>query len=63
MNSAEKAKKIDGLMKHLRDDCDINICGSKEKKQLMQYGYYHGYKGYRFLNNEEIPFHFRIFRK
>lgn len=49
MNPAQKAKKIDGLMKHLRDDCNINIKGSKEKQQLVQYGYYHGYKGYRFF--------------
>ena len=61
MNSAEKAKKIDGLMKHLRDDCDINICGSKEKKQLMQYGYYHGYKGYRFFKQRGNPIPFQNF--
>ena len=58
MNSADKAKRIDGLMKHLRDDCGININGSKEKLQLTQYGYYHGYKGYRFYKKRGnvIPF-------
>lgn len=58
MNSADKAKRIDGLMKHLRDDCGINISGSKEKLQLTQYGYYHGYKGYRFYKKRGnvIPF-------
>ena len=47
MNSSEKAKRIDGLMKHLRSDYGININGSRKKLQLTQYGYYHGYKGYR----------------
>ena len=58
MNSSEKAKRIDGLMKHLRDDCGININGSKEKLQLTQYGYYHGYKGYRFYKQRSntIPY-------
>lgn len=49
MNSTDKAKRINSLMKHLRYDCNINIKGSKEKLQLTQYGYYHGYKGYRFI--------------
>ncbi len=58
MNSSEKAKRIDGLMKHLRSDCGININGSKEKLQLTQYGYYHGYKGYRFYKQRSnaIPY-------
>lgn len=54
----EKAQKVDGLMKHLRDDCGIAISGSEEKKKLMQYGYYHGYKGYRFYKKDTnlIPY-------
>lgn len=58
MNSMEKAKKIDGLMRHLRDDCGIDISGSQKKQQITQYGYYHGYKGYRFFkrSNNRIPF-------
>lgn len=54
----EKAKKIDGLMRHLRDDCGISISGSRDKQQLTQYGYYHGYKGYRFFNKStnRIPY-------
>ena len=50
MNPTDKAKTINGLMIHLRDDCGININGSKEKLQLTQYGYYHGYKGQRSFN-------------
>lgn len=58
MNTADKAKTINGLMIHLRDDCSININGSKEKLQLRQYGYYHGYKGYRFIKYRQntIPY-------
>lgn len=58
MNSTDKAKTINGLMIHLRDDCNININGSKEKLQLIQYGYYHGYKGYRFIKHRQntIPY-------
>lgn len=49
---------LNGLMRHLRNDCGINISGSKQKKQLESYGYYHGYKGYRFVkrNSNRIPF-------
>lgn len=50
-------KTIDGLMRHLRDN-NISISGSKEKRQLMNTGYFHGYKGYRFYNtsNNKLPF-------
>ena len=58
MNPAEKAKTINGLMIHLRDDCNIKINGSRDKLQLTQYGYYHGYKGYRFIKKRHntIPY-------
>lgn len=54
----ERAKRIDGLMRHLRDNCGIDISGGKKKRQLTQYGYYHGYKGYRFFkrSNNRIPY-------
>lgn len=42
---------INGLMRHLRNDCNIKINGSFQKQQLISYGYYHGYKGYRFVRN------------
>ena len=42
---------INGLMRHLRNDCNIQIHGSYQKRQLVSYGYYHGYKGYRFIKN------------
>lgn len=41
-------KNYDGLMRHLRAK-GISIGGSKQKRQLMNTGYFHGYKGYRFF--------------
>lgn len=54
----EKAKTINGLMRHLRDDCGITISGRNRKQQLAQYGFYHGYKGYRFFSHatNKIPY-------
>lgn len=45
-------------MRHLRNDCNISISGSYQKQQLVSYGYYHGYKGYRFVKNaaNQIPY-------
>lgn len=45
-------------MRHLRNNCHINISGSYQKQQLISYGYYHGYKGYRFYKNahNRIPY-------
>ena len=46
-----KVKSIDGLMKYLRDHHKIKISGSSQKRKLRNIGYYHGYKGYRFINS------------
>ena len=50
-------KKTDGLMRHLRSN-GITISGSTQKRQLMNCGYYHGYKGYRFFrqSSRRLPF-------
>lgn len=50
-------KKIDGLMRHLREN-GISISGSSQKRQLINTGYYHGYKGYRFFYqaSHKLPF-------
>ena len=50
-------KSIDGLMRHLRSS-GIAIEGSTQKRQLMNTGYVHGYKGYRFFKHSgnRIPF-------
>jgi len=44
-------------MRHLRDN-GISIGGSIQKRQLMNTGYFHGYKGYRFFNSpsRRLPF-------
>lgn len=41
-------KSTDALMRHLRNN-GIAISGSSQKRQLINTGYFHGYKGYRFL--------------
>ncbi len=43
-------KSIDSLMKHLRDQ-GISIGGSGQKRKLKNIGYYHGYKGLRFVGD------------
>ncbi|MEG0833789.1 MAG: Abi family protein, partial [Oscillospiraceae bacterium] len=50
-------KTTDGLMRHLRDN-GIEISGRDQKYQLMNTGYFHGYKGYRFFKDAQnrLPF-------
>ena len=50
-------KSTDALMRHLRDN-GIAISGSSQKQQLINSGYFHGYKGYRFFvsPSNRIPF-------
>lgn len=50
-------KTTDGLMRHLRDT-GIAISGSNQKRQLINTGYFHGYKGYRFFKSSscKLPF-------
>ena len=43
-------KSINGLMRYLRDVKGIEISGSTQKRRLMNMGYYHGYKGYRYIH-------------
>lgn len=52
----QKPKTINGLMKHLRAK-GIAIKNSKQKRQLTNQGYFHGYKGYRFFatSNTKLP--------
>lgn len=49
----QKPKTINGLMKHLRDN-GAKIKNSKQKIQLINQGYYHGYKGYRCFGIKHI---------
>lgn len=50
-------QSTNGLMRHLRSN-GIAISGSTQKKQLINTGYYHGYKGYRFFGtaSTRLPF-------
>lgn len=50
-------KSTDALMRHLRRN-GIAIKGPKQKRQLVNTGYFHGYKGYRFFRNAQkrLPF-------
>lgn len=48
-------KSTDALMRHLRNN-GIAISGSSQKRQLINTGYFHGYKGYRFLYHLVIDF-------
>lgn len=50
-------KSPDALMRHLRDN-GISISGSSQKQQLINTGYFHGYKGYRFFvsSSNRLPF-------
>lgn len=58
MMSNSHPKSTNGLMRYLRDKKGINISGPTQKRKLMNMGYYHGYKGYRYINNPntQIPY-------
>lgn len=45
-------KTLNSLMQHLREN-GISIAGSAQKRKLKNLGYYHGYKGYRFVRRSE----------
>ena len=45
----QNPKSINALMKYLRDEKGIKISGSVDKRKLRNMGYYHGYKGYRYI--------------
>lgn len=50
-------KTTDELMRHLQDS-GISISGDTQKRQLINTGYFHGYKGYRFFGSSQrrLPF-------
>lgn len=48
-----KGKNINGLMRHIRNCHGIEIKGSAQKKSLLNMGYYHGYKRFKFVKNKE----------
>lgn len=56
-------KSIDGLMRYLRDRKGIAIGGSNQKRKLRNMGYYHGYKGYRFIGKANNPVAYTDFKQ
>ncbi|WAA12265.1 Abi family protein [Fervidibacillus halotolerans] len=58
-----KVKSIDSLMKYLRDKHGIHISGSTHKRKLRNIGYYHGYKGYRFIKKPSKKINYTDFNQ
>lgn len=54
---------LNSLMKYLRDNHSIKICGGSQKKQLRNIGYYHGYKGYRYFNYPQNRILYKDFKE
>ena len=48
-----KPKSVNALMAHMRDEKNIEIKGSSQKRKLRNMGYFHGYKGYRYCNSPD----------
>ncbi|MCY1580864.1 Abi family protein [Staphylococcus pettenkoferi] len=57
----KRPKTTDGLMRHIRDNKGIQINGSKQKRELRNIGYFHGYKGYSFFQNKNNKLNFKNF--
>lgn len=49
----ESPKTIDSLMRYMRNEKGIAIGGSLQKRKLRNLGYYHGYKGYRYIRDPQ----------
>lgn len=56
-------KSINGLMKYLREHHQMKIAGSYDKKRLKNVGYYHGYKGYRYIRKPSNKINFNNFNE
>ena len=56
-------KSINGLMKYLREKHNIDINGSLDKQHLTSVGYYHGYKGYRYIKKPSNKLSFSNFNE
>ena len=56
-------KTIYSLMRYLRNTHNIQIQGSTQKKKLKNIGYYHGFKGYRFIKNPNNSINYTDFNE
>lgn len=61
--SSKHPMTTDALMKYLRDKKGIAISGSNQKQKLMNIGYYHGYKGYRYIQKATNTIPYRDFNE
>ncbi|OTP10749.1 hypothetical protein A5844_000883 [Enterococcus sp. 10A9_DIV0425] len=59
----EKGKSIDGLMRHIRNNHNLQIKGSKDKQNLLNMGYYHGYKASRYIKERKNMQQFKDFHE
>lgn len=57
----KRPKTTDALMRYLREEKGISISGSSQKRKLMNIGYYHGYKGYRYIGKASNSIHYTNF--
>ncbi len=61
--SNQKPQTINTLMAHMRNDNNIQIGGSLQKKKLRYMGYFHGYKGYRYYGKPSRRFNYTSFNE
>ena len=54
-------KSLNALMKYLREVHNIQIEGSSDKQHLKSVGYFHGYKGYRYIKSPTNKITFNTF--
>lgn len=50
-------------MKHLRDRHNIDINGATQKRKLRNIGYYHGFKGFRYIRTSENKIKYTSFNE
>lgn len=56
-----RPKTANSLMRYLRNEKQLQINGSEQKQHLMNIGYYHGYKGYRYAHQARKRLPYRDF--
>ena len=59
--SKQKPKSVNALMKYLRDEKGMKINGSSQKRKLKNIGYYHGYKGFRYIRKPSNQINYTSF--
>ncbi|HBV48556.1 MAG TPA: DNA-binding protein [Lactobacillus sp.] len=61
----EKGKSINSLMKHIRDhhNIDIGKGRSRDKQELLNMGYFHAYKAYKFVKTIDDPLDIKKFEE